>query len=56
VLLSTSCGSCAHFELAGGQTCAAVVHSTVEEIWYFLSTYPREARRDWRQPTATVTL
>jgi mannose-6-phosphate isomerase-like protein (cupin superfamily) len=37
VLLSTSRGSCAHFELAGGQTSTAVVHSTVEEIWYFLS-------------------
>lgn len=37
VLLSTSRGSCAHFELAGGQTSAAVVHRTVEEIWFFLT-------------------
>jgi hypothetical protein len=32
VLLSTSRGSCAYFELAGGQTSTAVVHSTVEQM------------------------
>lgn len=37
LLLSTSRSSCPHFELADGQTSAAVVHSTVEEIWYVLS-------------------
>jgi mannose-6-phosphate isomerase-like protein (cupin superfamily) len=37
VLLSTSRGSCAHFDLAGGQTSTAVAHTTVEEIWCFLS-------------------
>jgi mannose-6-phosphate isomerase-like protein (cupin superfamily) len=36
VLLATGRGSCAHFELAGGQTSTAVVHRTVDEIWYFL--------------------
>jgi mannose-6-phosphate isomerase-like protein (cupin superfamily) len=36
VLLSTSRGSAAHFELAGGETSTAVVHRTVEEIWFFL--------------------
>ena len=36
VLLATNRGSCAHFELAGGQTSIAVVHRTVEEIWFFL--------------------
>jgi mannose-6-phosphate isomerase-like protein (cupin superfamily) len=36
VLLATDRGSCAHFELAGGQTSIAVVHRTVEEIWFFL--------------------
>lgn len=37
VLLATTRGSCAHFELPGGQTSMAVVHRTVDEIWYFLS-------------------
>ena len=37
VLLSTGRGSCAHFELAGGQTSIAVMHRTVEEIWFFLT-------------------
>ena len=36
VLPATARGSCAHFELAGGQTSLAVVHRTVEEIWFFL--------------------
>ena len=29
-------GSMAHFELAAGQTSAAVRHRTVEELWYFV--------------------
>jgi len=37
VLLATERGSCAHFELAPGRTSIAVVHRTVEEIWYFLA-------------------
>ena len=36
VLLRSSRGSLAHFELAPGQTSIAVTHRTVEEIWYFL--------------------
>ena len=36
VLLATGRGSCAHFELAGGAVSTAVVHRTVEEIWFFL--------------------
>jgi aspartate racemase len=36
VLLQARGGSLAHFELAAGQTSVAVVHRTVEEIWYFL--------------------
>ena len=36
VLLQSSRGSLAHFELARGQTSIAVTHRTVEEIWYFL--------------------
>jgi mannose-6-phosphate isomerase-like protein (cupin superfamily) len=36
VLLATTRGSLAHFELAAGETSLAVRHRTVEEIWYFL--------------------
>jgi mannose-6-phosphate isomerase-like protein (cupin superfamily) len=36
VLLSTGRGSCAHFELAGGEVSTAVVHRTIDEIWFFL--------------------
>jgi len=34
ILLARSGGSMAHFELPGGRTSVAVVHETVEEIWY----------------------
>ncbi len=34
VLLSTSHGSMAHFELSPGCCSAAVKHKTVEELWY----------------------
>jgi mannose-6-phosphate isomerase-like protein (cupin superfamily) len=37
VLLRTSRGSMAHFELAAGRTSIAVTHRTVEEIWYVVS-------------------
>lgn len=37
VLLRLQRGSMAHFELPTGQTSTAVVHRTVEEIWFFLS-------------------
>jgi len=37
VLLQLAHGGMAHFELAPGQTSKAIVHRTVEEIWYFLS-------------------
>jgi mannose-6-phosphate isomerase-like protein (cupin superfamily) len=36
VLLSLAGGSMAVFELAPGETSAAVRHRTVEELWYFL--------------------
>jgi mannose-6-phosphate isomerase-like protein (cupin superfamily) len=36
VLLALERGSMAHFSLAAGQTSAAVVHRTVEEVWYFV--------------------
>ena len=37
VLLALEGGSMAHFQLAPGQTSAAVAHRTVEELWYVLS-------------------
>ena len=37
VLLELAAGGMAHFELAPGETSAAVAHRTVEEIWFFLS-------------------
>ena len=37
ILLGLASGGMAHFELAAGQTSAAVAHRTVEEIWYFVS-------------------
>lgn len=37
LLLELARGGVAHFELGPGQTSKAVVHQTVEEIWYFLS-------------------
>jgi mannose-6-phosphate isomerase-like protein (cupin superfamily) len=36
ILLQLAGGSMAHFELAPDRTSRAVVHRTVEEIWYFL--------------------
>ena len=36
VLLNLAGGGMAHFELAPGETSAAVAHRTVEEIWFFL--------------------
>lgn len=37
VLLRLSGGSMAHFELPPGQTATAVVHRTIEEIWFCLT-------------------
>jgi mannose-6-phosphate isomerase-like protein (cupin superfamily) len=36
ILLGLAGGTMAHFELAPGETSVAVVHRTVEEIWYFV--------------------
>ena len=36
VLLRLDGGSMAHFELPAGQISKAVMHRTVEEIWFFL--------------------
>jgi len=45
VLLSLAGGSMAHFELPPHQTSRAVVHRTVEEIWYVLSGHGQMWRR-----------
>jgi mannose-6-phosphate isomerase-like protein (cupin superfamily) len=37
VLLRTTRGSTAHFELGPGRTSTAIRHRTVEEVWYFLA-------------------
>lgn len=37
VLLGLTGGGMAHFELTAGQTSRAVVHRTVEEIWYVVA-------------------
>jgi mannose-6-phosphate isomerase-like protein (cupin superfamily) len=36
-LLALECGSMAQFELAAGRTSGAVVHRSVDEIWYVVS-------------------
>jgi mannose-6-phosphate isomerase-like protein (cupin superfamily) len=45
VLLGLASGSCAHFELAPGQTSVAVCHRTVEEIWFVVSGHGEMWRR-----------
>jgi mannose-6-phosphate isomerase-like protein (cupin superfamily) len=37
VLLGVAAGGMAHFELAAGAVSHAIVHRTVEEIWYIVS-------------------
>jgi mannose-6-phosphate isomerase-like protein (cupin superfamily) len=36
VLLGVAGGGMAHFELGPGETSIAVVHRTIDEVWYFL--------------------
>lgn len=45
ILASSSSGSMAHFSLHPGQTSKAIVHKTVEEIWFILSGQGRMWRR-----------
>jgi mannose-6-phosphate isomerase-like protein (cupin superfamily) len=45
ILLQLAHGGMAHFELGTGQTSKAVVHRTVEEIWFFLSGHGEMWRR-----------
>jgi mannose-6-phosphate isomerase-like protein (cupin superfamily) len=37
VLLGLRAGGMAHFELAAGQVASAVVHRTVEEVWFVVA-------------------
>jgi mannose-6-phosphate isomerase-like protein (cupin superfamily) len=46
LLVRSGSGSMAHFELAPGQTSAAVRHRTVEELWYFVGGRGEMWRRD----------
>ena len=46
VLARTPRGSMAHFTLGPGQVSRAVVHRSVEEVWYFLAGRGRMWRRD----------
>jgi mannose-6-phosphate isomerase-like protein (cupin superfamily) len=46
VLVRSSGGSLAHFELAAGHTSIAVAHRTVEEIWFIVSGHGEIWRRD----------
>jgi mannose-6-phosphate isomerase-like protein (cupin superfamily) len=52
ILLKLDGGSMAHFELAPGQTSKAVVHRTVEEIWYVVS----GRGQMWRQQDGRETI
>jgi mannose-6-phosphate isomerase-like protein (cupin superfamily) len=45
ILAATGRGSMAHFTLGSGAVARAVAHSTVEEVWYFLSGRGRMWRR-----------
>jgi mannose-6-phosphate isomerase-like protein (cupin superfamily) len=45
VLLAVRGASLAHFELAPGQTSRAVVHRTVDEIWYVVGGHGEMWRR-----------
>ena len=46
ILLTLAGGGMAHFTLAPGQVSAAVVHRTVEEIWYVVA--GRGQMRRWQ--------
>lgn len=49
VLLGLAAGGMAHFELAGGQVARAVVHRTVEEIWFIVQGRGQMWRRQGEQ-------
>jgi mannose-6-phosphate isomerase-like protein (cupin superfamily) len=58
VLLRLPGGSMAHFELAGGRTSRAMVHRTVDEIWYIVrgqgEMWRRAAGRSGREQTVAL--
>jgi mannose-6-phosphate isomerase-like protein (cupin superfamily) len=54
ILLRSAVGSMAHFELPPGRTSRAVVHRTVEEIWYVLSGYGEMWRMQGGQEETVV--
>src|SRR5579871_2163364 len=55
VLLGLAGGGMAHFSLAPGETSAAVVHRTVEEIWFVVSGCGQMWRRqNGREETADL--
>ena len=54
ILLSLRGGSMAHFELAAGQTSLAVVHRTVEEVWYIVSGLGEMWRADANREETTI--
>jgi len=55
VLLSLQGGSMAHFELAAGQVARAVVHKSVEEVWFVVAGRGEMWRRqDGREETVPL--
>ncbi len=54
VLLGVAGGGLAHFELAPKRTSVAVVHRTVEEIWYFLAGLGQMWRRSPQGEEAVI--
>lgn len=56
VLLGLAGGGMAHFELAAGRVAKAVVHRTVEEIWFVLSGSGEMWRRQGAHEAVTALL
>jgi mannose-6-phosphate isomerase-like protein (cupin superfamily) len=54
VLLGLQAGGMAHFQLAAGQTARAVVHRTVEEVWYVVGGRGEMWRRAGAREEVTV--
>ncbi len=54
VLLGLQAGGMAHFQLAAGQTARAVVHRTVEEVWYVVGGRGEMWRRAGEREEVTV--
>ena len=56
LLLTVAGGSVAHFQLGAGETSKAIVHRTVEEVWFFLGGRGEFWRRaaDGREETVEV--